>query len=230
MEIAAAARCTLTNGQVEGLVANANTFLTTRDTDISDLEVRTLGAVYMSGGVLSGAAVEDRGILQLCSGTYAADILVGSGGHCYLGNGSVVSGEFSIAEGATVLAFTGSILNFTVGDCSADKALVNDLCAISGNLDYTITLSTEQSSGLYRLADNVDESFKQEELMLFFGEDSIEGFNVGEILNAQGVTLELSLENNSLFLEVTNPNAPALSGIPDIDGGEFHNGNNGMLA
>jgi hypothetical protein len=142
----------------------------------------------------------------------------------------VVSGEFSIAEGATVLAFTGSILNFTVGDCSADKALVNDLCAISGNLDYTITLSTEQSSGLYRLADNVDESFKQEELMLFFGEDSIEGFNVGEILNAQGVTLELSLENNSLFLEVTNPNAPALSGIPDIDGGEFHNGNNGMLA
>ena len=220
----------MTNGRVEGLVANANAFLTTSGTEISGLEVRSLGAVYMSGGVLSGAAVEDRGILQLCSGTYAADILVGSGGHCYLGDGSVVSGEFSIAEGATVLAFTGSILNFTVGDCSADKALVNDLCAISGNLDYTITLSTEQSSGLYRLADNVGESFKQEELMLFFGEDSIEGFNVGETLNAQGVTLELSLENNSLFLEVTNPNAPALSGIPDSDGGEFHNGNNGMLA
>lgn len=201
-------------GKVENMTVYENAFLTTSKTEISGLMVEELGAVYVSGGMISDSEVENLGILQYCSGTVASNTVVNSGGHCYIGSGAIHQGELYIEEGATVIAFTGSVLDFTlVGRAADDEALVTNLSAISGNISYSITVSTDQASGLYTLADNV-ETFTQD-VDLYFGDLLFEGFNVGETIETEFVSFELILEDNTLFLEVESdlPVAAAFSAL-----------------
>ena len=192
------------DGSVENMIVNSNVFLKTSNATVGGIQVREMGAVYVSGGVVMQSEVDGWGILQLCSGAVASNTVVHTGGHCYIGSGAVVTGEFTVETGATVLAFTGSELNLNLEARSADsEALVNDLCSIVGNISYSITISADQEAGLYRLADNVL-TFTND-VQLFWGEEVFEGFNVGETLECNGISLELILEDNSLMLEVSSP-------------------------
>ena len=203
-EIAQGASAVLTGGIAEGLFVNSNVFVTANNMAISDLSVRERGAVYASGGTVDDATVENLAILQLCSGTEASDTTVKSGGHLYIGSGAVHTGRLTVESGATVLAFTGSELNFTIdGMSSTSAALVNDLSAIAGNISYSITVSAGQGSGVYRLAGNV-KTFTHD-VLLEFGEETLEGFNVGETFESGGTTFALSLEDDMLLLEISAP-------------------------
>lgn len=203
-ELDAKARLTLGQGTVDTFIVNSNAFLTTSDTAMSNLHIKERGAAYISGGIVSDSEVDNLGILQFCSGTTANNTLVHSGGHCYIGSGAVHSGTLTIEEGATVLAFTGSELNFTIAGRTADSdALVNNLSLIRGNISYSITVSADQDSGIYRLADNVGEFTG--DLKLFFGDETFENFSLGEVIESNGASFELSLENDSLLLEVFTP-------------------------
>ena len=206
-------------GSVEGMIVNSNVFIKAHDANFTGMEVCEMGAVYVSGGVVMQSEVDGWGILQLCSGAVASNTVVHTGGHCYIGSGAVVTGEFTVETGATVLAFTGSELNLNLEARSADsEALVNDLSSIVGNISYSITISADQNAGLYRLADNVL-TFTND-VQLFWGDEVFEGFNVGETLECNGISLELILEDNSLMLEVSSPglylNADSgAGGLPD---------------
>ena len=200
-EIVKGGSAVLTDGIVDTLFVNANAFVETVNVALSDLTIRERGAVYASGGTLDKNEVQNLAILQLCSGTTASDTTVKSGGHLYIGSGAVHTGTLTIETGATVIAFTGSELNFSIeGRSARDAALVSDLSAVKGNIRYSITIAADQNSGIYRLADNV-QSFK-EDVQLAYGDELFEGFNVGESIDFNGNTFELFIENNSLLLEV----------------------------
>ena len=89
------------------------------------------------------------------------------------------------------------------GMSSTSAALVNDLSAIAGNISYSITVSADQGSGVYRLAGNV-KTFTHD-VLLEFGEETLEGFNVGETFESGGTTFALSLEDDMLLLEISAP-------------------------
>jgi hypothetical protein len=186
----------------------------TTATDISGLEVRGRGAAYLSGGVATNLEVDKQGILQLCSGTTASDIVVHTGGHCYIGEDAVVTGEFTIETGATILAFSGSELNFSIAGRTAESdALVTNFSLIRGKIDYTITVSADQSAGVYRLADGV-KSFKGD-MDLTFGDVLFENLALDQVVSSNGMSFELTLEDNSLYLELTSWNTPAAAAFTD---------------
>ena len=190
-------------GIFERVNVASNGVIRTSNVTVTDLTVETRGAAYLSGGVATDLEVASKGILQLCEGTTASDITVLSGGHCYIGKDAVVTGEFSIAAGATVLAFTGSELNFSIaGRTAEDSALVDNLGAIRGRIGYSITLAEDQAAGVYRLADGVkSDSFTDFEVL--YGELELEGLNLEQDIISNGMNFDLNVEDGSLYLELS---------------------------
>lgn len=232
-ELMSGAKVVWGNGYAEDTLVHSNGFLTTSETEVCGLLVASRGAAYISGGTVSGAEVERFGILQFCSGTEARAVVVHSGGHCYIGSGAVVGGELTIETGATVLAFTGSELNFTIeGRSAEDGALVSNLGGIIGNISYTITVAEDQAAGVYRLADSVGTFTK--DVTLAFGDEVFEGFNVGETLESEsGFCFELYLEDTSLLLEVSSGASPVAlysAGEDVLSGMENYTEGDGVLA
>ena len=215
-ELTSGGRIKLNDGIVETINVHSNAFLTTSETTVSGLTVLERGVAYISGGNISDSLVENLGILQFCSGTIAANTTVEAGGHCYIGSGAEITGSLTIESGATVLAFTGGTLNFSVDTHTAgDEALVNDLSLIRGNLEYTITVAADQASGTYRLADNVT-SFEND-VRLVWDDEIYEGFNVGETVELDGNLCELTLQDGSLLLEITSETSAAEASLLEED-------------
>ena len=190
------------NGVIETMTIGSNAIIRTSNTEVSDLYVTSRGAAYISGGTLAGAEVEKYGILQLCTGSIASDITVLAGGHCYIGEGATVTGTFTIGTGATILVFTGGVINFSIaGRTADDTALVNNLSAIRGKIGYSITVSADQDAGIYRLADGV-KTFDNS-LDLTYGDIELSDLTLDHDVSANGVNFDLNLVDGSLVLELT---------------------------
>ena len=72
-------------------------------------------------------------------------------------NGGIINGTLYIADGAYVSVTSSSIIDFTVADRSVeDNYLLNNLSLIKGTPTYTITVSTDQEYGTYKLAQGAE--------------------------------------------------------------------------
>ena len=214
LQVTSGAQMNIANAQMEVVSVASNAILRASSADIDGITLENRGAAYISGGIVSNSEVGSRAILQFCSGTTAVDTVVKAGGHCYIGAGATVSGNFTIEAGATIIAFTGGTVNFSIdGRTSDDSALLNNMSAIRGNIAYSISVDSAQSMGKYRLADGVKNFTKAVELD--FGGSILEGLSLDNNISGNGVTFDLQLEDNSLYLEMSYQ-ATALESTPDL--------------
>ena len=75
----------------------------------------------------------------------------------YISSAGIHQGSLYIESGATVSAYSGAIIDFTLtGRTADDDYLINDLSLISGTPTYTITVSEDQTLGIYKLAQGAE--------------------------------------------------------------------------
>ena len=139
--------------------------------------VYTSGALYVydggaaNGTVLTGADKEDCAEMYIYDGGAANGTTVNGGGWVYVGGtaGSTVvngdgylgiadggkhTGTLTIAEGAVVSAYAGSVIDFDVSAAApGSPAQVSDLSRIQGTPLYTLTVGASQADGTYGLAE-----------------------------------------------------------------------------
>ena len=117
--------------------------------------LHVLGALHISsGGVANNTILHEMGAaVYISSGGVANSTTVDFGGEMYISGKH--TGTLQIDDGAVISAYSGSIIDFTVADRSIeDGYIINNLSAISGTPDYTITVSDTQAVGTYKLAQN----------------------------------------------------------------------------
>ncbi|MBE6377772.1 MAG: hypothetical protein E7051_03010 [Lentisphaerae bacterium] len=126
--------------------------------------------MYLSGGIGNNNIVDYGGQMNIYSGGKVADTTVNRYGYMYIETDGLASntvinsngrmyiygihdGTLQIESGATVSAYSGAKIDFTVADRNTeDGFLINDLSLIQGAPTYTITVSADQADGTYKLA------------------------------------------------------------------------------
>ena len=102
---------------------------------VSDLTLADASATVHSGTVLSGAAVNAGGRLDVFSG-------------------GKMTGRMTFAEGAIVSASKDAVLDFDLSQIAPEaEARVSGLSLVQGTPIYTLTVSDSQEKGTYTLAD-----------------------------------------------------------------------------
>ena len=124
-------------------------------------------AIVYDGGVVNETTVDGgesynydswnyemvSGWLHVSSGGTANSTTVGNGGLLLISGGGKHTVSLNIAPGAVVSAYAGSVIDFTVAGRSVDDGyLINDLSRIQGDPDFSLTVSTTQAPGTYKLA------------------------------------------------------------------------------
>gem|GEM_PF-3375884 len=175
----------------------------------------TMNSGYMyiySGGEATNTTVSSGGNMTIFEGGVANDTTVTSGGKMYLSSGSVHRGGLQTASGAVVSAYEGSTIDFTLTDRTPeDGYLINDLSLIQGAPTYTITVSANQASGVYKLAQGAS---------AFTGSITIgtetENYGTltvnGEALKSGDLSFNLLKTDGDLQLNVRNHNVIISSG------------------
>ena len=119
----------------------------------------TANSTTINGGGMSiyGTAncntVNYYGHMYVYSGGTASNTTINYCGDLYVSDGGKVTGYLSITSGATVSAYSGSIVDFDISARSAyAPALMNNLSLVRGDPTYTVTVSADQENGRYLLA------------------------------------------------------------------------------
>ena len=157
-------------GAADGVTVESNGYICIQDGGaVAELTLK-------SGGIVGGFSfAADKVFTQITDGNIAisenvsllenemtiADGGVGSnttvhgGGVLFIAAGGVHRGTLHIESEAWVEAEEGAVIDFTIaGTAPSNEYLINDLSMIAGAPVYTITISENQTEGLYRLAQN----------------------------------------------------------------------------
>ena len=191
--------------------------------------VNNWGRMYIySGGVANSTIAGGR--IHISSGGVANSTTVNFWGDMYISSGGVHRGSLQITSGAVVSAYSGSIIDFTVADRTAsDGYLINDLSLVSGAPTYTITVSTTQAEGTYKLAQgaaNFNETISIGDGTTDYGSITVNGTD----LVRNGVTYSLDQANGNLTLTVTGGSASAVSNLTGNANGISWSGNSSAFA
>ena len=140
--------------------------------------------------------------MYIYSGGVANSTTVNSSGWMYIFSGGTHRGSLQMSTGATVSAYTGAVIDFTVSEMnSADDYLINDLALIKGAPTYTIIVSANQNNGIYKLAQGA-ENFNQ---TITVGDGTVNYGTVsanGTALEYNGTTYQLMLDSGNLTLKI----------------------------
>jgi len=175
-----------------------------KDAHISGYTVNSWGNIFISrGGTADNTIVNSGGYVIIYSGGTASNTTVNYSG-CMSISGGTHRGTLQIESGATVKvsAYTGGVIDFTVSErTTADGYLINDLSLISGTPTYTITVSTDQAFGTYKLAQGAS-SFTGSIYIVndrgTFGSITVNGgafiyYGIGYLLTQENGNLELTI-------------------------------------
>ena len=168
----------------------------------------------------------------------ASNTRVGSGGVLWISSGGVHKGSLQIEYGAFV-TLSGGTIDFTVsGMDPSDDYLINNLALIEENTmggmmeeTYTITVSSTQSNGTYRLAQWA--SSLHDPISVYVGNTQVGTLTPNdEALIVNGVSYDLNLVGGDLTLTVTGssytaPEPVCVTGNFDGQGGIFRFSGNG---
>ena len=95
--------------------------------------------------------------MYIFSGGIVNNTTVNSAGSMYISSGGIHRGDLQIESGAIVSAYSGAIIDFTLTDRTVnDGYLINNLSLIKGTPTYTITVSEDQTLGIYKLAQGAE--------------------------------------------------------------------------
>ena len=218
--------------ELNNTVVNGGGLVLSRGTAADDLAVSA--GIVSAYGIVNDAVITG-GVLSAGHGATLTDTTVGKNGTLVMSGHVIHSGTLNIADGATVTAKNGAVINFTVaGRTTADTYLVNNLDAITGTVDYTITVSGNEAVGSYALAqsaasftgsititDNADPS-------TVYGTVTVNG----EKLYHNGTAYSLKSSDGNLTLQVSAIEDSALSanGVSQIVGYDAARGAVGYVA
>ena len=204
----------------KGLVRTANDydygFGTAYDTVIQN------GGAMQNSGYASNTEVQDGGLMKVYKDGYAENTTVRQGGSARISgevsslgiaagltveNGGTVevddygmlTGQVTIADGATVTMSENSILNFNISGLTGTETtpLVGGYSLISGAPALTLSVSMDQAAGDYLLVDGLS-SFDR-----VIGLGEYELTVGGEAVEFGGNTYSLALSGSSLVVTVT---------------------------
>ncbi|MBQ4479067.1 MAG: AIDA repeat-containing protein, partial [Victivallales bacterium] len=163
-----------------------------------DTTVDSGGTAEVSSGVISGATVASDGNLLIYSG-------------------SKLTGQMVFEDGATVIPFVGSILDFDLTQTTPEApVLVNDLSVLMGTPTYTITVGETQEIGIYNLAGGAA-AFKGTMTVKREGAPADISITVGDTnINSGDMAYSLTVTDSQLLftimpLDTTPPVAPTAS-------------------
>ena len=183
------------------------------------ITLEQLGYLHVfSGGRTVAVTVSSGGDLYL-SGGIAEGTTVSAGGSMYVFSGATVAGQTYIEDGAQILAYDGSILEFDPSRITSANPgpLVNDLSRINGTPLYTLKVDGSLSDNTYKLAGGAAGFDKTISVVNTEG-TSLGTLKVGQTANigGKGYTLNLGGDNVlSVKVEAAAPTGPVKS---DIDG------------
>lgn len=110
--------------------------------------------MYVYGGGRADSTTVNCGGWIYVVGT-AGSTVVNSDGYLGIAGGGRHTGSLTIADGAVVSAYAGSVIDFDISTVApGSEALVNDMARIQGTPDFTLTIGAPQSAGTYSLAGN----------------------------------------------------------------------------
>ena len=142
----------LQDGTAINTTVNGSGCLDLQDGTAINTTVNSGGYLYLRYGTAKSTTVNSGGYLRISSNGTADSTIVTSGGSLYI-EGGTHKGSLQINSGAVVSAYYAATIDFTVADrTTEDGFLINDLSLISGRPTYTITVSADQATGTYKLA------------------------------------------------------------------------------
>ena len=169
------------------------------------------GSVYVRHGVVNETTVGDFGYLEVSANGVANGVEVNASGSMCVQSGGKVTGGLTVANGATVSAYAGSILDFDVSTVAAgDAARVNDLSLVQGTPDFTITVAAMQEDGTYKLADGAADFVST--VTVTVAGATLGTLAVGGTLTNGGYTYRLTKDYGTLLLSVEGGVTPPIPG------------------
>ena len=163
-----------------------------------------------SGGVADNVDIKNRGSATVLRGGTLRGLKVSSGGTLELREGTL-SGKIVIESGAYI-GYGNGTLDFDISEITPDAEVrVNDLSAIRGNLQYTLTVGT-QKSGSYALAEG---ALQFNSIITVLNTDGVQlgTLTAGKALTTEKATYTLVSFGESLSVDVESfvPAAPTVS-------------------
>ena len=204
----------------DGGTANNTTVKSSGHQEVSSGGIAA-NAILISGG---GMGVSDGGFaynttvsdwwsrLKVYAGGTASDTIVNTSGSLYIYSTGKHTGSLQIAAGANIQASSGSIIDFDISSQKVTSpALINNLSLINGSPKYTITVSSTQVSGTYKLAENAD-GFNSSVTLTVGGIDYANALTVGSSYTVNDRNYSLDRDSsNTLTLTVGNSSVDPLS-------------------
>ena len=174
-----------------------------RGGNASHVQTEHTAAVVVSNlGQAEDVTVNNYNMMIVSRNGRVSDANINSGAEVYLYQDAVLGGNVRIDDGAFVMAYDGSIVDFDLSKANGSTPLFNDLSRITGNPEYALTVSGEEVAvGTYLLADGAD-GFAQTVTVrnhpLWYGTLSLESS-----LSVGWNTFSLELSGGMLSLVVT---------------------------
>ena len=166
------------------------------------------GLIVYSDGVVSHTQVYGHGKLSVLSGGITCDTNVYANGTLKLATGAIMTGKMNFTAGAIIFVEHGAVMDFNITQTSTEeKALLSAWSMIQGAPDYTITVNSDQKTGVYKLAGSADE-FDATITVKDLNGKSLGTITVGESLSIGDKTYLLELEDESLVLSITGDTSP----------------------
>ena len=156
--------------------------------------VNSGGDMYICrGGTATATTVNGR--LYISSGGTAIDTTVND--RLYISSGGTATGSLTIFPDATVCVSAGGVIDFDISETApSNEAFVNDLSLILGSPAYTVTASSQQAIGYYRLAEGA-ENFTGSMTVKRKGEDDF-SIGVGGSVTSGDFVYSLELNKQEL--------------------------------
>ena len=178
------------------------------------------GYVYVSSdGTANDTIVNADGELHIGYRAIASNTTTNEDGELYISSGGKHKGTMQIADGANVYVYEGGLIDFTLsGRTFEDDYLINDFSLIGGTPTCTITVSSSQGTGTYKLARGASDFSGSVSLS-----NGLEDYGVitvnGEDLVYNGITYSLDLIDGNLTFsaigdDMTPPEQP--TAVADI--------------
>ncbi|MBO7328449.1 MAG: AIDA repeat-containing protein, partial [Lentisphaeria bacterium] len=195
---------TFSNGAAGENIRVSNGDLWLRDASLNSAVLNENSYLRLEGSSASAAHVMigESGQMNVYDGI-AENTTVHSGGNLTVFSGAVHRGSLYMENGANVMISSGGILDWNIRDYTPEySALINDLSLVGGTPTYTITVSGDQKTGTYILADGA-ESFSAT-VSLVNESEVLGAISVNGTLAADGRDYTLTLNNDGeLLLDIS---------------------------
>ena len=193
------------------------------------------GTMTIRKGTAVDTTVNSGGIMYISSGGTAQNTIVSSGGYLTIHSSGTHRGTLQTEKGATVILQGDAVIDFTVaGQSVYDSFLINDFSCITGPAVYTITVSSNQEMGTYKLAQNAQRlsaTMTVSDKNKAYGKLTVNG--TGLVYNEKVYLLDCDNGNLTLTIKEKNPDPDAKllsNGVSQILAWDKEQGKVGYLA